>query len=58
MAQTLDRELAKPMVEKAWQFVVTKLDHFRGRQQWRIAAKYAWLLNYMQPRLSIWGARA
>jgi hypothetical protein len=58
MAQTLDRELAKPMVEKAWQFVVTKLDHFRARQQRRVAAKYAWLLNYMQPRLSIWGARA
>jgi hypothetical protein len=58
MAQTLDRELAKPMVEKAWQFVTLKLKHFRGQRQHRIAAKYAWLVHYMRQRLALWGVPA
>jgi hypothetical protein len=54
MAQTLDHEPAKPMIAKAWRFVTLKLKYSQGQRQHRIAAKYAWLVHYMRPRLALW----
>jgi hypothetical protein len=58
MRQTLDHETAKEMVAKAWKFATSKLKDVRAQRKQHVAAKYAWLVEYMRPRLGIWGVSA
>lgn len=46
---------AKDMAEKAWNFSCASAERFRRGGDAHIAEKYEWLVEYMRPRLGLWG---
>ena len=48
----------REIASKAWTFVTTTEQKKRREGNDRVADKYAWLTNYMRPRLSLWGVQA
>jgi hypothetical protein len=45
------------IARKAWQFVCSNESRFRGNGKHRLQEKYTWLVEYMRPRLSLWGVQ-
>jgi hypothetical protein len=46
------------MAAAAWRYVTSSAERFRSAGSTRVAEKYEWLVNYMQPRLKFWGIEA
>ncbi|HEX7480967.1 MAG TPA: hypothetical protein VF331_24405 [Polyangiales bacterium] len=46
------------IAQKAWIFVVGAERRARTQGNYHVAAKYAWLVDYMRPRLHLWGIEA
>lgn len=51
-------DLSQEMAAKAWEFARFGQEHFRRSDQSELSEKYQWLVDYMRPRLELWGVRA
>jgi hypothetical protein len=52
-----DQDLGKTLAGKAWRFVRDTERALRSGRDKRLLAKYAWLVDYMIPRLLNWGVQ-
>lgn len=55
MRRHLEAAKAKNMASQAWQYVDAAHAKARRSGNYGVAAKYAWLVDYMRPRLTLWG---
>lgn len=49
-----DNSAARGMAEKAWRASLAAERRYRDQGDYRTATKYAWLVDYMRPRLPVW----
>lgn len=55
--QLPDDDETREIALKAWRFVCFSESRFRATGNQHLQEKYAWLVEYMQPRLYLWGVK-